>query len=534
MTRQVRYNRRPKGGLTIFAALSFMLIAQFLFTLAEGARQMELVKVADMTTDCAAESLLAGYCRPLWEDYHLLGYDGSGSDTTVSTTQMGEYVKAIANADFQTGDSLLWMRFISLLRLDPTDVCFDSYTLLTDGNGSAYVNTVSAYMENNLVYEEAKKIYNQYESMQKLEENSDFDFGSIEGALKLLESSSQSEISSGSNTSPSYTSSPSSNTSPSSSASSSSTASSSESSSSGSASGEASENLLSEVNTISAKGILKLVLPSSKSVSGLSMDLSKVVSKRSLETGVSPSCTSPVWYDTVLLQQYLTTYLGDYSNPAEDHALSYELEYLIGQKSSDEANLKAVVTELLAVREAANMAYLAGDSTKMAELEAAAGAIATASGLPILTEAVKIGLMAAWAYVESILDVRALMDGDKIALLKSSNTWTSDLEHIADLLKGQGKAISSDSGLSYKGYLGLLLFTKSSNTLAMKAMDVQEAAIQKKEHYSSFQMDHAICSLSITVGYSYQPIFLSFVNLIQTGQKDYSITSKSSYSYLKP
>ena len=39
-----------------------------------------------------------------------------------------------------------------------------------------------------------------------------------------------------------------------------------------------------------------------------------------------------------------------------------------------------------------------------------------ASVNPAIIEAVKYGILAAWAYVESVLDIRALLDGDKIKI----------------------------------------------------------------------------------------------------------------------
>lgn len=45
---------------------------------------------------------------------------------------------------------------------------------------------------------------------------------------------------------------------------------------------------------------------------------------------------------------------------------------------------------------------------------------------PEVIEGVEKGILAAWAFCESVLDLRALLDGDKIPLIKGSDTsWTS-------------------------------------------------------------------------------------------------------------
>ena len=48
---------RRKASITVFAALSLMLVAQLLFTLLEAARHYELQKVLYMNTDTVLESI---------------------------------------------------------------------------------------------------------------------------------------------------------------------------------------------------------------------------------------------------------------------------------------------------------------------------------------------------------------------------------------------------------------------------------------------------------------------------------------------
>ena len=73
------------------------------------------------------------------------------------------------------------------------------------------------------------------------------------------------------------------------------------------------------------------------------------------------------------------------------------------------------VDRLLLIRDGLNMASIMSMPDKQAEAEALAIAMAGASVNPAIIEAVKYGILAAWAYVESVLDIRALLDGDKIS-----------------------------------------------------------------------------------------------------------------------
>ena len=72
-------------------------------------------------------------------------------------------------------------------------------------------------------------------------------------------------------------------------------------------------------------------------------------------------------------------------------------------------NLAETLEKILLIREAGNVAYLLQDKEKMQEIEGLAGLIGwMAGGNPAVTKVVEIGLVGAWAYMESILDVRSL------------------------------------------------------------------------------------------------------------------------------
>lgn len=159
--------------------------------------------------------------------------------------------------------------------------------------------------------------------------------------------------------------------------------------------------------------------------------------------------------------------------------------------------------------------------------------LAGASANPAVIEAVKYGLMAAWAYAESVLDLRTLLSGRKIAMVKSDAEWTSNLSEISALLSGYSQAKNCPSGKSYKDYLGLLLYLHSGETLAMRAMDVQEAAIRRVAGYEDFRMDCVVCEASVCGTYSYVPVFMGFVSLLQEKTDRFCIRRTSEYSYLE-
>ena len=68
---------KVRAGMTVFSAVSFWLIASFLFALLEAGRICCLNTCADMSAALAVESVCAEYQPGLWEEDHLLGLDGA-------------------------------------------------------------------------------------------------------------------------------------------------------------------------------------------------------------------------------------------------------------------------------------------------------------------------------------------------------------------------------------------------------------------------------------------------------------------------
>jgi hypothetical protein len=177
------------------------------------------------------------------------------------------------------------------------------------------------------------------------------------------------------------------------------------------------------------------------------------------------------------------------------------------------------------------MASITASSARQSEALALATTIAGVTANPLIIEAVKYGIMAAWAFVESVLDLRTLLSGGKIALVKSDADWTSNVNSMPALLSGWSTAKSSDSGLTYRQYLGMLLFFHSGDTLAMRTMDVEEATVKLEAGYESFKMDHVVCETQMDVTYDYNTLFMSFVYLLDKKPDLFRIQMTTSYSY---
>lgn len=262
-------------------------------------------------------------------------------------------------------------------------------------------------------------------------------------------------------------------------------------------------NPLEVIKRIRTMGILGLVLPDDAVISEKEADVSVFTSNRNLQKGMGSlggheSGTS----DKLFLQAYAMNKLGTYREPGNPGALDYQVEYIVGGKGSDRENLKKTVNRMLLLREAANAAYLYTDPEKRAQSGALAASLCTALLIPEGAFVVEKLLLLGWAYGESLLDVRQLMAGGKVPLVKNSASWQlalSDIGQIFSLLQdGQAK---NTSGLDYNDYLQILLFTSSRNNLTFRCMDMIEQNIRLKPGKENFRIDSCMECLEMETGF---------------------------------
>ena len=470
--------KRKKGSITLFSSIALLLVSAALFALLEGTRLQEMRRFALLQTESALESAFGNYHTYLWERYRVLGADGSS---------MQKIVERSAGGRMGNGTNLL--------RLVPEDVQLEEYTRLTDGGGTVYIANVASYMKENFVYEMAKEVYSQYESIKQILNMSQMDTSNITSALEKMEKSDSAKQTRTRDKSVDV------------------------------------KEILENAKHWMDVGILHLVMENTDEISDMELEYGNGVLDRKLLEGKNPVEYTNSWTERILLQQYLLTYLSGYMDKNENGALSYELEYLVGKKSSDIENLKIVVTKLLSIREASNFLYLISDSISMAEAEAMAILLVGATANPVLIETVKIGLVTAWALGESILDVRAILAGKKISLLKSEESWTLELENLGVLSNTDRMAKESSWGLGYEEYLGILLLLEKEQNLAMYAMNLQEAAIRKNTGDSQFCIDTLITHAKGRVKYSYNPVF-PFLSVINAEERwEYAVWASAEYGY---
>lgn len=483
-----RSDMKARGSMTVFAALVFMLVASLLFALLEAARVSMLKAYADMTSELALESVFAEYQPKLWEDYHLLCLDGAYGGTAFSE----EYVRSVLDArirlnlDMQgDGSRIMELTHVSSLP--------EEYQLLTDGDGRVFLHCISDSMQEKLPLMAAQSLYERYAGGQAVGEDRKVEESLWNAKQALEEAREEVQVQKRSIAQP--------------------------------------ENPIDTVLACKQNLVLGMVVEDADSLSTQKMETEDCLQNRSMQSGTRTQIPEVGWYDRILVMEYAVTSFSDYSNPKEERALAYELEYVVCGKASDRENLEAVVERLLLAREAANVIHIMLNQEKRLAVSEAAAALAGATVNPAIIKAVEYGLIGAWAYAESILDIRALFCGDRIALIKSEDEWTSSFTNLSQILEGSLRASDCEGGWSYQDYLKSFLFVMAEKPFAYRMMDVMEQNINRIYAYRNCRMDHMVSAVSYKVSYEAEPLFWDFSILPHNAIGRLQYQTMQSFSY---
>ena len=282
-------------------------------------------------------------------------------------------------------------------------------------------------------------------------------------------------------------------------------------------------NPLPNMELLRNRSLLDIVMPRGKAVSSKQFSLSEMVSERERQQGygsfedvAEEGTQSKLLFGEYLLEHFSVaveeTETAEDSIAEEDKALDYEMEYILEGKGSDRENLEAVAKKLLLLRFAPNYGCILGSAGMRAQAESLALTLCTAAALPMLTGAVTQVLLLAWAFGESIMDLRSLLGGSRVALVKTEENWQLRLTALLTLgtEEDTGEGEDMADGLSYKEYLRILLFLKEKEKMTMRALDMTELCLRREKGLTWFRADCCVCKMelestcSLRRGISYQ------------------------------
>lgn len=467
------------GYLTVYLSLVMAVLLALFLALLEGVRSNAIRAEAECVTEIGLNSILAEYHRELLSQYNLFAIDSSYGTRSAGVENMTghllNYLERNLSVDDMPGGEYLYRDF---LRMSVDSIELTGVSVITDGDGACFRRRAADVVldDCNLALLQSVQQW-----MQVIEDNGlkERDVGAEKSTVDAeLESYDGREI-------------------------------------------QISEkewttihveNPTDGLEQIRNSGILKYVVEDVDALSDKSVVTERLIASRMAE-GLINKGNMPLeasdreqLVERFLFQEYLIKYLGYYGAEKEEGALSYQLEYLIGNNDTDVANLKEVINILCAIREAANVLYLFSDAEKCGEAEGVAILLASVLLVPEAAPLFKTTLLMGWAYAESLYDVEVLLAGGRIPLIKDKTSWHYDLQEALNY--GGTVDIQESEGLSYEDYLRIMMMFVELDVLTGRAMNMVEADIRQTAGNSYFRLDNCfeqvVFRIRIKSNYGYE------------------------------
>ena len=185
-----------------------------------------------------------------------------------------------------------------------------------------------------------------------------------------------------------------------------------------------------------------------------------------------------------------------------------EWEYIIKGSPDDAKNLKAVKRNLFLMRNALNLASLYKDPKKVELIISVAESI-TPGPLGLATQLI---IAEAWAALETEEDMKTLLNGGRVPILKGPNDWQTglggvlDSDEVKDKLDDESKELLNENrgeinrlpgifdavnavkdGLNYDEHLLIFILAMDEKTRLLRIMDLVQINM-KYRYYRDFNM----------------------------------------------
>ncbi len=488
--------RKERGAITVFFSLVSVLFLSLICTAAESARIQGARAQAANIADMGNYSVFGEFEKRLLEEYEIFALDASYGTGDFSMDRVndrlrdfmgkntGKEVKGLAGLCFEP-----WQ-----LELQESEIL--EYALLTDRGGEAFYQQAVSYMKQTAVTGTIGKLFQYHHDAQSAKSDQEEFKRNENSSQEQMENLEQQEAEKKKELEEQ--------------------AAQAESAGDGSmviVGGQPSqapdaENPFDAVEQLKSKSMLD-VLCSKYGVSGQTVSKSQIASKRRKKTGTMelPSENGGLTAN-LLFREYLLDHFPGYQDRKEGEKLNYQIEYVIGGKRSDRENLKTVVNKLLLLREGCNYVYCVANREMNTQAGALAALLVGWLGVPPLITVMKHALLLSWAYGESMLDVKTLMDGGSVPMAKTEATWRLTLDkltNIEGLLREDGA--SRKEGEDYRAHLRILLNLQSVSTQKKRAVDLVELNLSSVPGLSNFQADHCVVGIRARSSWRIRPVF---------------------------
>lgn len=466
---------KGNGYITVFFSLVLSIMLSLILTLFEGARSSAATMRAECATYTAAQSVLAEYHRELLEQYDLFYIDTSYGSTLPDYHNTEEHLRYYVDQNIRPVENSGMFKEQEWIRLGVDDMLISHATIATDSGGESMRRQVCDYMQDKLGISYIEKLLGWIDTVETYELDSDKverNWDSAESQLNTLSEEDWKEVDVNSPAT--------------------------------------------EIHNEKNSFTLSLVLSESEetALSDKTVNLENYVTLREKNkgSGYDAALGNGGLFDKVFLVEYMREKFSSYEDlldksadeNANEELLDYQLEYILCGKNSDYQNLKSTVNRILLIREAANALYLPTDQQKMNEMKTVGQGVEALTGCPGLGSVVVATLICAWSYWESMEDIKALLRGESIPILKNSTTWKTNFESFMsgkEVSTSGNKDKQSPDELSYEDYVILMLYLKNETLATYHCMDLMEMSIRQTEGNENFRMDGCIDQMVLQVSY---------------------------------
>ena len=449
--------RKKNGYLTVYMALCISVVLSLCLTLIEGARRSGAAMEAACVVDIGLQSVFAEYHRQLLEQYNLFAIDSSYGTSAPGSYNTEARLLYYLDKNLNLEDALLIpFGYRDFLKLGVDRVKMTGVSILTDQGGAVFRRRAVVAIKDDIGLSALAELA---EWMEIIEVN----------GLEAAETQQEKEAADQSIREYEYK----------------------------DEKGEQHVGVDNPTTVLEEKrglGILRLVVEDEENLSKTTLDTSRLIGQRMRQGRISQGNLEQeetVWIEDLserlFFQEYLLRYMGRYGQDEGKEALHYQIEYLIVGKENDTDNLRSVANRICALRETANAIYLWTDPVKNAEVELAAQAISAALALPAIAPVLKVSMILGWAYAESVYDVKTLLSGGKVPLMKDETSWHYGL--TAALSGELGDSSQGGYGMSYEDYLRVFMTLMDIDKLTGRAMDMVEADIRMTAGNGAFCLD---------------------------------------------
>ena len=446
---------KPKGYLTVYLSLVFAIVLSLLLTLIEGAAVGATRLQAELAADLGLDSVFAEYHRELMKQYGVFYIDDSYGNEKGGISRVEQHLESYLRYNCNPNTDGKLPVGHSLIRLTNPYLEIEQAAFATDGYGQVWKAQAIECMKekygisyindirNYLNIIEAHGLVNR-DIMSEIEQKKQ----EFERELEQEEITETDVSTDG---------------------------------------GYSYDQINGWLSVLHRIGVTQLI---AEDMSSQQIQAGQYISARAKAGNMNQGCgltegieTPDGIDDELFYGQYLLDRYGNYTNQKEQSLLKYQVEYILYGSDSDAVNLQSMVRRLLAI---------------ICEI------LCTLLLVPEVSDVLTYVVLGVWSYIEAVADVKGLLQGYRIPLLKDRGQWSTNLW---DMLKGTVSVESispntTNAGLCYEDHLRVFLMLMNRQDKVMRSLDIVEMDIRQTPGNEHFRIDQCISYLKVGFGFS--------------------------------